>query len=118
MGGEKLWGREWCPGAESNHRHCDFQSHALPTELPGRLNPRDARGKRKRRVIAGSRFQAKRRAEPIFELSEVAQRRLVTHVDAMGKSARRGYRKQIDAALGMARLHAGFPIDAVSNTMT
>jgi hypothetical protein len=26
----------WCPGAESNHRHCDFQSHALPTELPGR----------------------------------------------------------------------------------
>jgi hypothetical protein len=27
--------RGWCPGAESNHRHCDFQSHALPTELPG-----------------------------------------------------------------------------------
>ena len=29
---EKLW----CPGAESNHRHADFQSAALPTELPGR----------------------------------------------------------------------------------
>ena len=26
----------WCPGAESNHRHHDFQSCALPTELPGR----------------------------------------------------------------------------------
>ena len=26
--------RLWCLGAESNHRHCDFQSHALPTELP------------------------------------------------------------------------------------
>ena len=25
----------WCPGAESNHRHEDFQSSALPTELPG-----------------------------------------------------------------------------------
>ena len=25
----------WCPGLESNQRHCDFQSHALPTELPG-----------------------------------------------------------------------------------
>lgn len=25
----------WCPGAESNHRHGDFQSPALPAELPG-----------------------------------------------------------------------------------
>ena len=29
--------RIWCLGAESNHRHCDFQSHALPTELPRRM---------------------------------------------------------------------------------
>ena len=27
----------WCLGAESNHRHCDFQSHALPTELPRQM---------------------------------------------------------------------------------
>ena len=27
---------QWCPGAELNHRHRDFQSRALPTELPGR----------------------------------------------------------------------------------
>ena len=33
----------WCPGAESNHRHCDFQSHALPTELPGHFADRPAR---------------------------------------------------------------------------
>src|SRR5690625_5884377 len=26
----------WCPEAESNHRHEDFQSTALPTELSGR----------------------------------------------------------------------------------
>jgi hypothetical protein len=25
---------EWCLGADSNHRHADFQSAALPTELP------------------------------------------------------------------------------------
>jgi hypothetical protein len=33
----------WCPGAGSNHRHCDFQSHALPTELPGQVPGRGAR---------------------------------------------------------------------------
>ncbi len=26
---------EWCPETDSNRRHCDFQSHALPTELSG-----------------------------------------------------------------------------------
>ncbi len=26
---------DWCPGPESNQRHPDFQSGALPTELPG-----------------------------------------------------------------------------------
>ena len=30
-----LRGKQWCPGADSNHRHADFQSAALPTELPG-----------------------------------------------------------------------------------
>lgn len=28
----------WCPEAGSNHRHADFQSTALPTELSGHLN--------------------------------------------------------------------------------
>ncbi len=27
----------WCPEAESNHRHGDFQSPALPTELSGQM---------------------------------------------------------------------------------
>src|SRR5262245_53015906 len=29
--------RTKCPGPELNQRHADFQSAALPTELPGRL---------------------------------------------------------------------------------
>ena len=32
--------RIWCLGAESNHRHGDFQSPALPTELSGHLAER------------------------------------------------------------------------------
>ena len=28
---------KWCPEAESNHRHGDFQSPALPTELSGHI---------------------------------------------------------------------------------
>src|SRR3954466_12116595 len=27
--------KRWCPGADLNHRHADFQSAALPAELPG-----------------------------------------------------------------------------------
>jgi hypothetical protein len=30
------YGEMLCPGPESNQRHEDFQSSALPTELPGR----------------------------------------------------------------------------------
>ena len=33
--------RAWCLGAELNHRHCDFQSHALPTELPRHVATRE-----------------------------------------------------------------------------
>lgn len=33
-------GKRWWPGVESNHRHEDFQSTALPTELPGHRRTR------------------------------------------------------------------------------
>jgi hypothetical protein len=35
---------DWWPGRELNPRHADFQSAALPTELPGRTEPRIKQG--------------------------------------------------------------------------
>ena len=49
--------KKWCPGAELNHRHRDFQSRALPTELPGRRTPPERRGEQSARVIE-ARFRA------------------------------------------------------------
>ena len=31
--------KEWCPGADLNHRHGDFQSPALPLSYPGIPSP-------------------------------------------------------------------------------
>ena len=31
------YARRWCPEPESNQRHVDFQSTALPTELSGQI---------------------------------------------------------------------------------
>ena len=40
---------EWCPEADLNHRHADFQSAALPTELSG--HPGRYQGYRKGRLV-------------------------------------------------------------------
>src|SRR5713101_7355153 len=64
---------EWCPGTELNRRHTDFQSVALPTELPGHRwmtgqgvwsvvrsallgKPRDSRGSRRNSIALGPRL--------------------------------------------------------------
>ena len=35
------YARKWCPEPESNQRHVDFQSTALPTELSGQMATRN-----------------------------------------------------------------------------
>jgi hypothetical protein len=40
----RRWMMNWWPGRELNPRHADFQSAALPTELPGRTKPRIRQG--------------------------------------------------------------------------
>ncbi len=44
---------KWCPGAESNHRHEDFQSTALPLSYPGTGNASAFGCRRSRRGGAG-----------------------------------------------------------------
>src|ERR1700761_3911593 len=41
----RWWKVKWWPGRELNPRHADFQSAALPTELPGRMEPRIKHGR-------------------------------------------------------------------------
>src|SRR6266480_3572334 len=52
-----------CPGTESNRRHGDFQSPALPTELPGHAPRRARYGARRgvgRRTLVGRGALVKR----------------------------------------------------------
>ena len=45
-------GQSWWPGTELNRRHHDFQSCALPTELPGRdLEPPRAKQNREYNTV-------------------------------------------------------------------
>ncbi len=44
---------KWCPGPESNQRHGDFQSPALPTELPGHLRRTAVERRSYKREAAG-----------------------------------------------------------------
>ena len=44
----RWWKVKWWPGRELNPRHADFQSAALPTELPG---PGESRIKQAQRRI-------------------------------------------------------------------
>ena len=47
--------KKWCRGAESNCRHHDFQSCALPTELPRHLCVQLTLLQRVRVTVAGRR---------------------------------------------------------------
>ena len=53
----------WCRGAESNRRHKDFQSSALPSELP-RPGRRRRPGTERRQPVSFARRARRRRAEP------------------------------------------------------
>src|SRR3954453_18051588 len=86
----------WCPGAESNHRHCDFQSHALPTELPGRRPRAKPTGQRSAGVIeaasrtvqnAPSSLEPERRPEPPLDRDAIALRQHARWIVGLDRDA-------------------------------
>ena len=70
---------KWCPGAESNHRHEDFQSTALPTELPGQKRglQREGRVLNPRAVRASSRYGQVRHAAGLGAVGCPLGRRII-----------------------------------------
>ena len=70
---------QWCPGAESNHRHEDFQSTALPTELPGQTGGLQRKGRvlNPRAVRASSRYGQVRHAAKLGAVSRPPGRRII-----------------------------------------
>src|SRR5438552_15052329 len=68
------------PGAESNCRHADFQSAALPTELPGRtMQQKNLAGSRAWREPRPCRNLAVRLAESLRRASLVDDQHPVDH---------------------------------------
>ena len=67
--------KKWCPGAELNHRHADFQSAALPTELPGHF-PARGRGtggiaKSRRRHSRRTAYRRNRKSCPAPPMASI-----------------------------------------------
>ena len=96
--------RLWWPGSESNQRHADFQSAALPTELPGR---------RWKGAYLTSRALGASRTIP--EAPSAPGLRAVRAADGVGRQGRSPRRRQPPAAAvflpqgGAIRARAALP---------
>ena len=120
----------WCLGADSNHRHADFQSAALPTELPRprppragaasieraiaevQPGPRQLRRRVVRRLVLVLRAPGSRSArKPALQVDVGAALRAERPVRRLGRlAADRAGRAVIDGALppsALARRSAG-----------
>src|SRR5690348_6257612 len=73
---------KWWPGTESNRRHGDFQSPALPTELPGREEGRTLECVLRSRALNRMRVPASRfiRSHVAGRLRHVAAEEVLLHL--------------------------------------
>ena len=105
------WMREWCPGAESNHRHADFQSAALPLSYLGFPS-------RERRVcrdpFSGVSRHPGKRGRYSMRIGSVQRRRSVFGQELQGlvavrQSGRRRARGQAKKPVPAVQLTTQFP---------
>ena len=80
----------WCRGTESNRRHGDFQSPALPTELPRRTAKKRSRRKGTFKV-SGRRCQAENGTDPAAIILGLLASRPPGEKKVTDRPARRGW---------------------------
>src|SRR5215218_501359 len=96
----------WCPGTGSNRRHRDFQSRALPTELPGRADRKLVPPRRSAALVAAIAtvhpFGIHRRASNSIAIAEPFK-----EVAALASGAAK---RRVLGRLGLAADGAGFSV--------
>ena len=89
---------EWCPGAESNHRHCDFQSRVPPFTKP-LVSRNIPRARIKTLIISSIFIDATRRCPHTRgHWSELIVRTQCGHEHESRKPQRRDYQAATDAS--------------------
>ena len=106
--------REWCPGTGSNRRHRDFQSRALPTELPGLRHSGRAAAKATRSLAVAPITVHPVRPRPRARESDNLRRATSTGRDPCTRASRkaRGLRRWASRRTGKAWNSAVFGIPA------
>src|SRR5213075_63104 len=107
---------KWCPGTELNRRHEDFQSSALPTELPGHRQAGTAA--RKDNTASAAAFPYRTRSRTIVARSRsglaAAPRLAIASSEVSTNSSLSFFAPSTPASLTKVRRCASLPVSLPS----